>query len=103
MGSDDSHFNVALTATDIDRKLAVLCPVNHYGYVSNYRTTIVAEKGETSKRGIEPASSVYQPLRLTAGPNRLTHLKHWATYCFNSATVCVHPCVVAFDWLNVET
>ena len=53
MGSDDSHFNVALTVTDIDRKPAVLCPVNHYGYASNYRTTIVAEKGEPSKRGIE--------------------------------------------------
>jgi len=103
MGSDDSHFNVALTAMDTDRKLGVLRPVNRYGYVSNYRTTIVAEKGEPSKRGIEPASSLYQPLRLTAGPNRLTHLKHRATYCFNSVTVCVPPCVVAFDWLKAET
>ena len=103
MGSDDSHFNVALTETDIDRKLGVLRPVNRYGYISIHKNTTVAEKGEPPKRGIEPASSVYRPLRLTAGPNRLTHLKHWATYCFNSVTVCVPPCVVAFDSLNAET
>ena len=58
MGSDDSHFNVALTAADIDRSFGVLRPVNHYGYISIHKTTTVAVKGEPSKRGIEPASSV---------------------------------------------
>ena len=71
VGSDERHFTVSFIVRD---KVTRQCPQT---------TTFYEEKGEW-KRNRAEVPSAYQPYRLTAGPNLLTHRRTSARFCFHS-------------------